>query len=635
MFITEVKMIKFWRFLSVSIVLAVCVGLMMVPMALPSAVSADPGDEWAYEIEPNTTSASASSSFSVNITAVQWDTGESDGWEAYVRYDTTYLSVTGITIPSTLPPPNNLAPDKYLAPGAGIYGLTTNPGYNNTEGILYVGYSPQAATPKLNETFWFATIDFATTAAEGVTSIYFVDIDPGHITEILLGAMEVQNWTKFVNGTVMVGAPSLQVCVDPVGAGNVTADGTPLVMTAGCNTTSWAWDANVSLAASPATNYAFVNWTGDLTGNTTPDNITMDANKNVTAHFVAVVPIISPDPDNLTFTADVGGANPSNQTLDIYNIGAGILNWTASITYAGATGWLNMSPMSGDNLSNGEYNRTWVAVNITGLTKGTYHATINITGSSVEVPVTLSLGAPAISVKPTSLTFTTDGGEDPPSQALQVWNSGSGTLNWSLSDNAAWLSENPTTGSSTGADDKTSVAVSVDATGMEVGDYSATITIADPAASNTPQTVSVTLHIVSVMPEMPVTPASVSASGLSITPQQVQPGREVTISVNVANTGGETGSYNAVLYINGAVENSQSVSVAGGTSKNVIFTVTKSKAGVYDVSVAGQSGQFEVVGGGGWFAGGLGTGGIIAIVVVVIVLIVAVIFILRGATRPE
>jgi len=67
----------------------------------------------------------------------------------------------------------------------------------------------------------------------------------------------------------------------------------------------------------------------------------------------------------------------------------------------------------------------------------------------------------------------------------------------------------------------------------------------------------------------------------------------------------------------------------------VIFTVTKSKAGVYDVSLAGQSGQFEVVGGGGWFAGGLGTGGIIAIVVVVIVLIVAVIFILRGTARPE
>jgi len=66
----------------------------------------------------------------------------------------------------------------------------------------------------------------------------------------------------------------------------------------------------------------------------------------------------------------------------------------------------------------------------------------------------------------------------------------------------------------------------------------------------------------------------------------------------------------------------------------VIFTVSKTKAGVYDVSICGQSGQFEVVHT-GWFAGGLGTGGIIAIVVIVIVLIVAVIFILRGTARPE
>ena len=134
------------------------------------------------------------------------------------------------------------------------------------------------------------------------------------------------------------------------------------------------------------------------------------------------------------------------------------------------------------------------------------------------------------------------------------------------------------------------------------------------------------------MPEMPVTPAAISCSGLSISPQQVKPGEEVTISVNVANTGGERGSYNAILYINGAVEDSQSVSVAPGTSTNVIFTVSKSDAGAYDVLIAGQSEQFEVVST-GWFGGGLGTGGIIAIVVIVIAIIVALFFVLRGTRR--
>jgi len=64
----------------------------------------------------------------------------------------------------------------------------------------------------------------------------------------------------------------------------------------------------------------------------------------------------------------------------------------------------------------------------------------------------------------------------------------------------------------------------------------------------------------------------------------------------------------------------------------VIFKVTRSDAGVYDVSIAGQSGQFTVVHT-GWFAGGLSTVGIVVIVVIAIVLILALVFVLRGTRR--
>ncbi len=242
---------------------------------------------------------------------------------------------------------------------------------------------------------------------------------------------------------------------------------------------------------------------------------------------------------------------------------------------------------------------------------------------------TVRIGVPpAISVSPDSLAFNAiEGGENPPDQTLEICNSESGTLDWSLSDNAGWLSETPTSGS-LGEDECDDVTVSVDVAGMEAGDYSATITIAGSGEVQVP----VSLHIESAMVPIPGGPAGLSASALSISPQQVQPGEEVTISVNVANSGGETGSYNAVLYINEVVEGSQTVSVAAGASKNVIFTVSKSQAGVYDVSLVGQSGQFEVVGG-GFFGGGLGTGGIIAIVVAVIVLIVGLFLIRRGTRR--
>jgi len=237
---------------------------------------------------------------------------------------------------------------------------------------------------------------------------------------------------------------------------------------------------------------------------------------------------------------------------------------------------------------------------------------------------TPNIGTPKLTVNLTSLSFTATEGANPPAQTLEVCNTGNGTLSWSLKDNAGWLSETPTSGS-LGADECEDVTVSVDATGMEAGDYSATITITGSAEVE----VAVNLHIESTAP---VEPANLSVSSVSISPQQVKPGEEVTISFNVANTGGETGSYNAVLYINGAVEDSQSVSVAPGMTENVIFTVTKSDAGVYDVSIAGQSGQFEVVSA-GWFGGGLGTGSIVVIVVIAIVLILALVFILRRTRR--
>jgi hypothetical protein len=255
--------------------------------------------------------------------------------------------------------------------------------------------------------------------------------------------------------------------------------------------------------------------------------------------------------------------------------------------------------------------------------------TNDITNWSAMQNLTVKIGGPpTISVSPDNLTFNAiEGGENPSDRTLEVCNSGTGTLNWSLTDDAAWLSENPTSGS-LGADECEDVTVSVDITGMEVGDYSTTITITGSAEVEA----AVSLHIESAAPVEPVEPANLSVSSVSISPQQVNPGEEVTISINVANTGGETGSYNAVLYINGVVEDSQSVSVAPGMTKNVIFTVTKSDAGVYDVLIAGQSGQFEVVST-GWFGGGLGTGGIVAIVVIVIALIVALVFVLRRTRR--
>ncbi|KPJ86327.1 MAG: hypothetical protein AMS17_12835 [Spirochaetes bacterium DG_61] len=102
--------------------------------------------------------------------------------------------------------------------------------------------------------------------------------------------------------------------------------------------------------------------------------------------------------------------------------------------------------------------------------------------------------APEISFTPSSFNFEANEGEGNPSnQILEIWNSGAGTLNWNVDDDADWLVENPKSGESTGEYDE--VTVSVDITGLEAGVYNATITITAPGASNTPQTIPVQLTI--------------------------------------------------------------------------------------------------------------------------------------------
>jgi hypothetical protein len=101
---------------------------------------------------------------------------------------------------------------------------------------------------------------------------------------------------------------------------------------------------------------------------------------------------------------------------------------------------------------------------------------------------------PNISYSPSSLSFTaTQGGDNPPIQAIGIWNSGGQTLNWSTSDNAAWLSLSPTNGSSSGG--TSNVIVSVNIFGLTAGSYTGMLTISASEATNAHQTIPVTLTV--------------------------------------------------------------------------------------------------------------------------------------------
>jgi hypothetical protein len=90
-------------------------------------------------------------------------------------------------------------------------------------------------------------------------------------------------------------------------------------------------------------------------------------------------------------------------------------------------------------------------------------------------------------------------------------------------------------------------------------------------------------------------PAKFEVSNLTISPSQIQLNQEITISLNVTNTGGKSGDYNLELKVNGTVKSTTQVTVAPGASQIVNLTLTGDAAGKHQIEVAGLSGEFEVI----------------------------------------
>jgi hypothetical protein len=149
----------------------------------------------------------------------------------------------------------------------------------------------------------------------------------------------------------------------------------------------------------------------------------------------------------------------------------------------------------------------------------------------VTLTVTASTTTPSISLSPASLAFSgaASGGANPGAQTFTVSNAGSGTLTWTASDDAAWLTLSPSSGTNTGT-----VNASVNLSGLAAGTYNATVTLA--ATGATTKTVPVTLTLT----------AATAGGTISFTPTTLTFGGSVGGSnpasqlVNLTNPGGGT-----------------------------------------------------------------------------------------------
>jgi hypothetical protein len=113
-----------------------------------------------------------------------------------------------------------------------------------------------------------------------------------------------------------------------------------------------------------------------------------------------------------------------------------------------------------------------------------------------------------ISLSPDSFTFSSaQNGVNPSDRILKLSSSGTGTLIWSLSNSAAWLTLSKSGGINAG-----SFALSVNVNGLKPGIYSDNITITASSADNSPLQVPVVLNI-SAAVSQPLNPVIINSIG--------------------------------------------------------------------------------------------------------------------------
>jgi Viral BACON domain len=143
---------------------------------------------------------------------------------------------------------------------------------------------------------------------------------------------------------------------------------------------------------------------------------------------------------------------------------------------------------------------------------------------------------PAIGVSPSSLSFTAmAGGSNPASKALNISNTGGGTLYWSTHDPSGWLIS---TGSGT---NNGSVQVYVNQNGLVAGTYSTSVTISASGYPSQTRTIPVTLTVTTSgggsSPTISYSPTSLSFTGTIGGPNSANQ------SLRISNSGGGTLSW--------------------------------------------------------------------------------------------
>jgi len=242
-------------------------------------------------------------------------------------------------------------------------------------------------------------------------------------------------------------------------------------------------------------NQISVSWDGQLLMSATDSTYTsgficMDADSQPISYSnVRVASATSPatlatSSASLIFSAQPG-TQPPSQTVNI-TAGGQSTAWTITSNAP----WLQATASS--NLTPGTIT---VSANTTGLAAGTYTGSVTIhapgaTNSPLVIPVTLGVKTAILATTPSSLTFFGASGFTTPSQSISITNAGSGTLAWTASADASWITMSASSGTA-----PASIAVSPNVTGLANGTYSGHVTISSGDVGNSPAVIPASLQV--------------------------------------------------------------------------------------------------------------------------------------------
>jgi len=111
---------------------------------------------------------------------------------------------------------------------------------------------------------------------------------------------------------------------------------------------------------------------------------------------------------------------------------------------------------------------------------------------TADISVQTATIEPSLHASPPSIVHTGSEGEQAPNRPLELW-ARNGTVDYTVSDDAPWLTVTPDSGTSTGETD--TLTLQFDSAALSIGVYESSVTVDAAAAINTPLLLPVTLSV--------------------------------------------------------------------------------------------------------------------------------------------